>query len=112
MVCPKCGKEGIDPGDAFCRYCGFSLATPASAPQGAPGVAEKKSVTARDTDAGKGLQILGGAIFVVVALLAPGVAVLTGLSNFHASVLPWLATSLMLVGLALAFIGTRLRHAR
>ena len=112
MVCIKCGKEGLEAGDAFCRHCGISLATPTSATRRALGIAEKKPVTAAVSDGGKGLQILGGVIFAVVALLAPAVAVLIGLPNFAASILPWLAGSLMLVGLGMAFIGTKLRHAR
>ena len=111
MVCAKCGKEGLDPSDAFCRHCGFSLATSTSAPGRAVGVAAKQPAAAANSDAGKGLQILGGVIFVVVALLAPAVAVFVGLSSFGESVFPWVAGSLMLVGLGMAFIGTKMRHA-
>jgi hypothetical protein len=109
MVCPKCGKDGVDSSDAFCRHCGFSLATQASVPGRAAN--EKKPVTATDTDAGKGLQLFGGAIFVVTALFAPAVAIFVGLPNFGASVLPWVSGALMLVGLGMFFIGSKLRHA-
>jgi hypothetical protein len=111
MVCVKCGKQGIDSGDAFCRHCGFSFATPRAAPGCAACVAEEEPGMAAVSDGGKGLQILGGTIFVLAALLGPAVAVLIGLPNFGASVLPWVAGSLMLVGLGMAFIGTSLRHA-
>ncbi len=111
MVCAKCGKEGIDPGDAFCRHCGVSIATATAAPECARCGFESKPAMAADSDGGKGLQILGGTIFVLAALLAPAVAVFVGLPNFGASVLPWVAGSLMMVGLGMAFIGTRLRHA-
>ncbi len=88
MVCVKCGREGIDSSDAFCRHCGSSLATPAAAGECAACVGEEKPGRAAVSDGGKGLQILGGAIFVVVALLAPAVALFIGLPNFGASVLP------------------------
>jgi hypothetical protein len=109
MVCPKCGKEGLEPGDAFCRHCGFSLATPASAPESA--VTEKKPAPVAQSDAGKGLQILGGVIFVIAALFGPAVAIWVGLPTFGGSVLPWLSGSFMVVGLVMAYIGYRLRHA-
>lgn len=111
MICPKCGKEGLESGDAYCRHCGFSLATSTSAPERAVGVAHKEPVTVKNSDAGKGLQFLGGAIFVVAALLAPAVAVWMGLPNFGASVLPWLSGAIMVVGLVMIFIGFKLRHA-
>jgi hypothetical protein len=109
MVCPKCGKDGVDAGDAFCRHCGFSLATQASVAGRA--VNERKPVAATDSDGGKGLQYLGGAIFVVTALFAPAVAIAVGLPSFGASVLPWVAGALMMVGLGMFFIGSKLRHA-
>jgi hypothetical protein len=111
MVCPKCGKEGLEPSDAFCRHCGFSLATPTSAPERTAGVAEKKPVPVTNSDAGKGLQFFGAAVFVVTALFAPAVAVWVGLPNFGASVLPWLSGALMVVGLVMIIIGSKLRHA-
>ena len=111
MVCEKCGKEGIERRDAYCRHCGFSLGTLTAAPECIGCAGEKMPGTAAVSDGGKGLQILGGVIFAVVALLAPVVALFVGLPNFGASVLPWVAGSLMMVGLGLAYIGTRLRHA-
>ena len=109
MVCPKCGKDGVESGDAFCRHCGFSLATPASRPERA--VTEKKPAPVTQSDAGKGLQILGGVIFVIAALFGPAVAIWVGLPTFGGSVLPWLSGALMVVGLVMGFIGYKLRHA-
>ncbi|MGA8185201.1 MAG: zinc ribbon domain-containing protein [Terriglobia bacterium] len=110
MVCPKCGKEGAEPGDVFCPHCGFSLATPTSVPERAVGLAQKKPGTVTNSDASKGLQLFGTAIFVVAALLAPAVALWVGLPNFGASVLPWLFGAIMVVGLVMIFIGYKLRH--
>ena len=112
MVCVKCGKEGLEAGDAFCRHCGVSLATVNAAPRCAGCLGEEEPGRLAVSDGGKGLQILGGVIFALVALLAPAVALFIGLPNFGASVLPWVAGSLMMVGLGMAYIGTRLRHAR
>jgi hypothetical protein len=111
MVCPKCGKEGVEPDDAFCRRCGFSLATSPSVPARAVGVTAGKPVTATNSDAGKGLQLFGGAIFVVAALFTPAIAIWVGLPSFGGSVLPWLSGALMAVGLVMIFIGSKLRHA-
>jgi len=111
MVCPKCGKEGIEPGDAFCRHCGFSLATLTSVPERAAGVAEKKAVEEASSDASKGLLFFGAAMFLITGLIALVVGYAMGLPNFAGSVLPWLAGGLMLVGLVMAFIGFGLRRA-
>jgi hypothetical protein len=111
MVCPKCGKEGPEPGDAFCRHCGFSLATPTPAPARAAGVAEKKPVELVSSDASKGLAIFGAAVFLVAGFIALVVGYAMGLPNFAGSVLPWLAGGLMLVGLVMMFVGFGLRHA-
>jgi zinc-ribbon domain len=111
MVCPNCGKEGIERGDAFCRHCGLSLPTPASVPQGGAGVAQKKPVTETNATPGEGLQLLGGAILVLIALLVFAVAPLMGWPSFGASVLPWLSGAGMLAGLVLIFVGFGLRRA-
>jgi len=111
MVCPKCGKEGTEPGDDFCRHCGFSLATPSLVPESAVGVAGKKSVTVTNSDGGSGLLIFGAAILVMVPLFILAVAPWMGWLNFVASVLPFAAAAVTLVGLVLLFIGFGLRHA-
>jgi hypothetical protein len=98
MICPKCSKEGIETGDLFCRHCGLSLATPGS-------------VTATDSDPGKGLQLFGAAIIIIVALFAFAVAPLMGWLNFVASALPWFSGALTLVGFAMILIGFGLSHA-
>lgn len=97
MICPKCGKEGPESGDVFCRHCGFSLA--------------KHPVTVTNSDASKGLELFGAAIIVVVALLTFAIAPLMGWLNFVGGVLPWFSGSLTLVGVAMIFIGFRLRPA-
>jgi hypothetical protein len=112
MVCAKCGKEGIDLRDAYCRHCGVALATWAAARGCSACAVDEEPGRAAVSDGGKGLQILGGTIFVVVALLAPVVALFIGLPSFSSSVLPWVTGSLMMVGLGMAYIGTKLRHAR
>jgi ribosomal protein L37E len=111
MICSRCGKEGIEPGDAFCRHCGFSVATQTSTPEGAA-VAEKKRFMVRNRDASKGLELFGVAIFAVVSILVLVVASSIGWPTFGGSVLPWLAGAVMLVGLAMIFIGLELHHAR
>jgi hypothetical protein len=107
MLCAKCGKEGVEAGDAFCRHCGFSLA----APQGTVGIAEKQPVAATDSDASKGLEMFGAAIFVLAWFFATVVAFSVGLPSFAGSVFPWLSGAFMLVGLVMLFIGFELRHA-
>jgi ribosomal protein L37E len=109
MLCPKCGKEGAEAGDAFCRHCGFSLATRTSAP--GVRITEKKPVTVADSGASKGLEIFGAAIFVVAWFFATIVAFSLGLPNFAGSVLPWLSGAIMLVGLVMLFVGFELRHS-
>ena len=111
MICPKCGREGIERGDAFCRHCGFSLATSTSVPERAVGVAEKRPATAANSDASKGLLIFGAAMFLISGLIALVVGYAMGLPNFAGSVLPWLAGGLMLVGLVMMFVGFGLRRA-
>lgn len=111
MVCPNCGKQNVEPADAFCRHCGSSLATSASAPKSAPGVTEKKSVTATDSDPGKGLLLLGAAIVLLVPLFVFAVAPWMGWLDFLGSVLPWFSGALTLVGLVVMFIGFELRRA-
>ena len=107
MLCAKCGKEGIEAGDAFCRHCGLSLA----AAHVTGGIAEKQPVTSADSDASKGLGIFGTAIFIVAWFFATIVAVAVGLPSFAGSVLPWLLGAVMLVGLVMLFIGFELRLA-
>jgi hypothetical protein len=107
MLCAKCGKEGIEPGDAFCRHCGFPLAAPA----GTVGIAEKQPVTQADSDASKGLEMFGAAIFVVAWFFATVIAFSVGLPTFSGTVLPWLSGAVMLVGVVMLFIGFELRHA-
>lgn len=111
MVCPNCGKEGIESTDAFCRRCGFALATPTSVAEHAAGVVEKKPVTAVNRDASRGLELLGAAIIVLTAIISFGVATLLGFATFVASVLPWVTGALMMVGLVMIFIGFELRPA-
>lgn len=111
MVCPKCGKEGIEPGDAFCRHCGFALATPTSAPESAASVSENKSVELTSSGASKGLLLFGAAIFLIAGLVALIVGYAMGLPNFAGTVLPYLAGGLMLVGLVMMFVAFGLRHA-
>jgi uncharacterized membrane protein len=103
MLCAKCGKEGVEAGDAFCRHCGFSLATVE--------ITEQKAATPADSDASKGLEMFGAAIFVVAWFFATVVAFSVGLSSFAGSVFPWLSGAFMLVGLVMLFIGFELRHA-
>lgn len=112
MFCPKCNKEGVEPGDTFCRHCGFSLVTLTSVPERAVGIAKKKTVTVRNLDASKGLELFGAAIVVIVALIVFAVAPLMGWLTFGGSVLPWLSGALTLVGLVMIFIGFELRSAR
>lgn len=107
MLCAKCGKEGIEAGDAFCRHCGVPLAAPA----GTVGIAEKQPVTQADSDAGKGLEMFGAAIFVVAWFFATVIAFSVGLPAFSGTVLPWLSGAVMLVGVVMLFIGFELRHA-
>jgi ribosomal protein L37E len=107
MLCPKCGKEGVEPGDAFCRHCGFSLSTPV--PESALGAAEKKSIAVTDWDASKGLLVFGAAMFLIIGFIALVVGHSMGLPNFAGTVLPWLAGALMLVGLVMMFLGFELR---
>jgi hypothetical protein len=111
MVCPKCGKEGIEAGDAFCRHCGFSLATPTSVPERAAGVAEKEPAEMANSDASKGLLLFGAAMFLIAGFIALVVGYAMGLPNFAGSVLPWLAGALMLVGLIMFLVGFGLRRA-
>jgi len=110
MVCPKCGKEGSEPGDAFCRHCGFSLAIPAFVPESAVGVAQKKPVTVTSPDDSKGLLLFGAAIVVMVPIFVFAVAPWMGWLNFLGSVLPWFAGALTMVGLVVMFIGFELRR--
>ncbi|HVB86901.1 MAG TPA: zinc ribbon domain-containing protein [Candidatus Dormibacteraeota bacterium] len=110
MLCPKCGKEGIEPGDAFCRHCGFALAPTTSVTQRVVGIAEKRPVSMADSDASKGLQTFGVAILLVTLLIATVVAYSIGLPNFGGSVLPWLMGALLLAGLVMLVIGFELRR--
>ena len=108
MRCPKCGIEGIETGDVFCRHCGISVVqTPV--PETAAGMTEKKA--AAEKGANKGLEKFGVAIFVVAWFIATIVAFSMGLPEFSGSVLPWLSGAMMLVGLVMLFIGFELRHA-
>jgi hypothetical protein len=111
MRCPKCGIEGIEAGDVFCRHCGVSLVQ-TSAPETAVGIAEKKAVAETDSDGSKGLEKFGVGIFVVAWFIATIVAFAMGLPDFSGSVLPWLSGAMMLVGLVMLFIGFELRHAK
>jgi hypothetical protein len=108
MVCGKCGKEGIEAGDAFCRHCGFSLATQTSVGEGGASIAEKKAVKARNLNAGKGLELLGAAIFVAIALIAFVAAPLIGWPDVRASVLPWISGAVLLASVAIFFVGYEL----
>lgn len=111
MVCPKCAKRDIEPSDAFCRHCGFSLAIAAWGPESAGGVAEPKSVTATNSDGSKGLLLLGAAILVLVPLIILATAPWMGWLNFVGSVLPWFFGALALAGFATIFIGLGLYRA-
>lgn len=111
MPCPKCRKEGIEPGDAFCRHCGFALVPPAPVPERAVGIAEKTPIAVTNSDASKWLQVFGAAMFLIAAVFATIFAYSIGLPNFGGSVLPWLLGALMLVGVVLGFIGFELRRA-
>ena len=111
MLCAKCGKEGIEADDAFCRHCGFSLTARTSARESAVGVTERKPATLTDSDGGKGLEVFGAAILVVAWFFATIIAFSMGLASFSGSVLPWLSGAAMLVGLVMLFIGFELRHA-
>lgn len=111
MVCPKCRQEGLEPGDTFCRHCGFSVAIPTLASERVARVAEKGSVTVEDSVASNGLLLLGTAILIMVPLFVLAIAPWMGWLNFVAGVLPWFSGAFTLVGLGLIFIGFELRHA-
>jgi ribosomal protein L37E len=109
MLCPKCGEQGIESGDAFCRHCGFVISTRTSVPATANVV--KTSAAATDSDASKGLEVFGVAIFAVAWLIATVIAFSMGLPSFSGTVLPWLSGAVMLVGFVMLFIGFELRHS-
>jgi len=98
MICPKCGQEGIEPGDAFCRHCAFSLA-------------EKKPIPAANLDASKGLELFGATMILIVLLFIFAVAPWMGWIEFVSSALPWFSGAITLVGLVMIFIGFGLRRA-
>lgn len=109
MLCPKCGKEGIEPGDAFCRHCGFSLTTRTSVAEGAGDIAEKKRAEKASADATRRLLRFGGAIIILAGLAGLIAAHWIEVSDFSTTVL-LLAGGLTLVGLVMMFVGFERRH--
>ena len=99
MICPKCGMEGIEAGDTFCRHCGGSVSTPRSMPASAEA----------NSDASKGLELVGAAIVLMVVLLTFAVGPFVAVLDLG-SALPWLAGAMTLAGLVVGFIGFELRH--
>lgn len=112
MICPQCRKDGIELGDSFCRHCGFSVPKSISVPESAGVITENKPAAATGSSTGKGLGLLGAAMFFFVAIFVIAAAPLMGWSNFGDSALPWVSGALMVAGLALMFVGFALHQAR